>query len=287
MNKTVAYIFLLVLFFSCQFFGLEKKINHTEKPLATVYNASLFKRDIIDLIPRGLSKVDSVLIVKSIINNWAIQQLFKKKAEENLSKQENESYARLVQDYKQSLLVNGYKERLVQQQLDTVIFDEEVEKYYNDNKANFRLNEELIKIKYLHFGKELLDQKKITKQFKSTKYEDLISLENQELNFKAINLNDSTWIRVEDVLLKIPKFREDSREILLKKTKFIQKEDSLGLYLVAVKNVLKRNDIAPLNYITPTIKQMILHKRKLELIRDIEKTLINDAIQNKKFKEHE
>jgi len=88
-------------------------------------------------------------------------------------------------------------------------------------------------------------------------------------------------------LLKIPKFSEDSRGILLKKTKFIQKEDSLGLYLVAVKNVLKRNDIAPLNYITPTIKQMILHKRKLELIRDIEKTLINDAIQNKKFKEHE
>ncbi len=134
--------------------------------------------------------------------------------------------------------------------------------------------------------KDILDQKEIIKQFKSDKYEDLISLENQELNFKAINLNDSTWIKVEDVLLKIPKFRENPKELLLKKTKFIQKEDSLGLYLVAVKDVLKRNDIAPLNYITPTIKQMILHKRKLELIRDIEKTLINDAIQNKNFKEY-
>ena len=87
-------------------------------------------------------------------------------------------------------------------------------------------------------------------------------------------------------MLKIPKFEENPKELLLKKTKFIQKEDSLGVYLVTVKNVLERNDIAPLNYITPTIKQMILHKRKLELIRDIEKTLINDAIQNKYFKEY-
>ena len=145
---------------------------------------------------------------------------------------------------------------------------------------------ELIKIKYLHFGNNLLDQKELIRQFKSDDYEDLIALENLELNFKAFNLNDSTWIKLTDVLLKIPKFKEEPRDYLLKKSKYIQKEDSLGLYLVAVKDALKRNDIAPKNYIAPTIKQMILHKRKLELIRDIEKTLLNDAIQNKNFKEY-
>ena len=87
-------------------------------------------------------------------------------------------------------------------------------------------------------------------------------------------------------MLKIPPFQAEPREKLLKISKFIQKEDSLGIYLVAVKNVLKRNDVAPLSYITPQIKQLILHKRKLELIREIEKTLINDAIQNKHFKEY-
>jgi hypothetical protein len=71
---------------------------------------------------------------------------------------------------------------------------------------------------------------------------------------------------------------------MLKKTKFIQKQDSLGLYLVAVKDVLLRNNIAPLSYIKPTIKQMILHKRKIELIRDIEKIIVKDATQNKNFK---
>lgn len=215
-----------------------------------------------------------------------MQELLKQKAEENLTLQENTTYNKLVQDYKESLLINGYKERLIQQQLDTIISEDEIKEYYNANKTNFRLNEELIKIKYLHFGNDLLDQKEIINHFKSDKEEDLIALENQELNFKAINLNDSTWIKLEDVLLKIPKFKEEPREYLLKKSKYVQKEDSLGLYLVAVKDVLKRNDIAPINYITPTIKQLVLHKRKLELIRDIEKTLLNDAIQNKNFKEY-
>ncbi|WKD86795.1 hypothetical protein KCTC32516_02173 [Polaribacter huanghezhanensis] len=286
MNKKLVYFFLLTAFSSCQFFDFGKKENTRKNPIASINNNYLYSKDIESLIPKNISKNDSILIVKSIINNWAVQELLKQKAEENLTLQENETYNKLVQDYKESLLINGYKERLIQQQLDTVISEDEIGEYYDANKVNFRLNEELIKIKYLHFGNNLLDQKEIIKHFKSDKEEDLIALENQELNFKAINLNDSTWIKLEDVLLKIPKFKEEPREYLLKKTKYIQKKDSLGLYLVAVKDVLKRNDIAPINYITPTIKQLILHKRKLELIRDIEKTLLNDAIQNKNFKEY-
>jgi hypothetical protein len=81
-------------------------------------------------------------------------------------------------------------------------------------------------------------------------------------------------------LLKLP----FSKEKLLKKTEFVQKQDSLGLYLVAIKDVLVRNDIAPLSYIKPTIKQMILHKRKIQLIRDIEKILVKDATRNNNFK---
>ena len=286
MQKNAVYILFTLTLASCQYLGFEQKENNGEKPIASVYNVNLYKNEIIDLIPHNLSERDSILLVKSIINSWAKQQLFKKKAEQNLTQENSKKYSKLLQDYKHGLLVNGYKERLVKQQLDTVVSEEEVLVYYRENNQNFRLNEELIKIKYLHFGNDVLDKKQFIKLFKSTNYEDLLTLENQGLNFKGYNLNDSIWLKVEDVMLKNPKFREILKEKLLKKTKFIQKEDSLGLYLVAVKDVLKRNDIAPLNYITPTIKQMILHKRKLQLIRDIEKTLIKDAIQNKNFREY-
>ena len=109
---------------------------------------------------------------------------------------------------------------------------------------------------------------------------DLDELEKQELSFKFHQFNDSIWRELDNVLLKLP----FSKEKLLKKTKFIQKQDSIGLYLVAVKDVLKRNSIAPLSYVSPTIEQMILHNRKIQLIRKIEKTIIKDATQNNNFK---
>jgi hypothetical protein len=118
--------------------------------------------------------------------------------------------------------------------------------------------------------------------FKDGAIEDLEALELRQLTFKMMMLNDSVWTSLENVMLKMP----FSRNNLLKKTKLFQKEDSLGLYLVAIKDVLLRNQIAPLSYIEPTIKQMILHQRKLQLIRDIEKIIVKDAIQNKNFKIH-
>ncbi len=81
-------------------------------------------------------------------------------------------------------------------------------------------------------------------------------LRNTTLSFKSFQLNDSVWVPLDNILLKIP----FSKEKLLKKTKFLQKQDSLGLYLVAVKDVLRRNDLAPKSYITSTIKQLILHQ---------------------------
>ena len=63
----------------------------------------------------------------------------------------------------------------------------------------------------------------------------------------------------------------------------IQKEDSLSLYLMTIKKVLHRNEIAPKSYIKPTIEQMILHQRKLLLLRNIEETLIDDANKKQQF----
>jgi len=128
----------------------------------------------------------------------------------------------------------------------------------------------------------LIDKKEVIKLFKNGTFEDLETLESRQLSFKKMMLNDSAWVPLENVLLKLPFSRED----LLKKTYLIKKEDSLGLYLAFTKDVLLRNQIAPLMYIEPTIKQMILHKRKLQLIRDIEKIIVKDAIQNKIFKIH-
>ena len=270
----------VLLLNSCNYLGFLEKEEDTSKIVATVNTDKLFENDLKDILPRNISKEDSLILVKSFIQDWAVKKLFLKEAANNNTSESLENISRLVQDYKESLLINNYKEELIKQRLDTIVSEEEIELYYTANKENFKLNEVLVKSKYLFFNHIMNDEKQIIDLFKSDDIEDAEELERQQLSFKMYQLNDSTWTELDKVLLKLP----FSKENLLKKSKFIQKQDSLGLYLVAIKDILNRNDIAPLSYIKPTIKEMILHKRKIELIREIEKLIVKDATKNNNFK---
>ena len=278
--KHILIFTLLFVLNSCQFIGFKKDDILVESPIASVFDAELYAEDIQNLLPKNISKEDSLVMAKNLIHNWGVKQIMLKKSLENNTSKVNTEINNLVENYRYSLLVNNYKEQLIEQQLDTLISEEEIDRYYELNQQNFKLNEELLKIKYLHLKKDLINQKEIIALFKSDDIDDLEALEKHHLNFNSFQLNDSTWVALDNILLKIP----FSMEILLKKTKFLQKLDSLILYLVAVKDVLRRNDLAPKSYIESTIKQLILHQRKIELIREIEQIIVKDAIQNQSFK---
>ena len=278
--KFVGVLMFLFLFSSCNYFGLKKETVPKDMPIASLFDEELYKHGLDNLIPNNISKEDSLVLVKSMIHNWAVKKLLLKKSLENNSSQENSAINELVENYKHSLLINNYKEQLIKQQLDTVISEAEIDSYYELNKKNFKLNEELIKVKFINFNINLINKKEVVALFKSNDSEATEALEKYHLNFKSFHLNDSVWVPLDNIMLKIPFLKEK----LLKKTKFIQKQDSLSLYLVAVKDVLRRNDLAPKSYIKSTIKQLILHQRKIELIREIEQIIVKDALQNENFK---
>lgn len=278
--KFVGVLMFLFLFSSCNYFGLKKETVPKDMPIASLFDEELYKHGLDNLIPNNISKEDSLVLVKSMIHNWAVKKLLLKKSLENNSSQENSAINELVENYKHSLLINNYKEQLIKQQLDTVISQAEIDSYYALNKKNFKLNEELIKVKFINFNNNLINKKEVVALFKSNDSEATEALEKYHLNFKSFQLNDSVWVPLDNIMLKIPFLKEK----LLKKTKFIQKQDSLSLYLVAVKDVLRRNDLAPKSYIKSTIKQLILHQRKIELIREIEQIIVKDALQNENFK---
>ena len=67
----------------------------------------------------------------------------------------------------------------------------------------------------------------------------------------------------------------------------MQLEDSIGVYLVSVEDVKLRNEQAPLEYALPNIKQILLNKRKLDLIKKLEKDIIQDAIKSEQFETYD
>ncbi len=276
MQRYGVYILFFVITIACI------KHENNKTPIAKVHDSFLYKEDIKDIIPEKLAKEDSLLFVISYINKWAKQQLLLKKAEINLDTEE-ESIHKLVEQYKQDLLINKYKEAIVKQELDTLITQVDIDSFYIENKEIFKLNEELVKFRYIHFGNDILNPKEFISLFKSDNDESDTKIIEQELQLKSYSLNDSIWIKYDEVIRKSPFIKKYDKNKFLRKNKFIEKEDSSGTYLVKVKDVLLRNQTAPISYALPTIKQMILHKRKLQLLRQIEETLTNDAIKNKEF----
>ena len=129
----------------------------------------------------------------------------------------------------------------------------------------------------------MINFKDIKDKFKRYNKKDKRELDSISIQFKSYSLNDSIWIKLSQVVKKVSVINPENKNELLKKPNFIQLKDSLGVYLMQINDVLLRYETAPLEYVKPTIEQIVINRRKLELIRELEKDITKDAIKNKQF----
>jgi hypothetical protein len=277
--KFILILFLPLFFSGCDFL----KESEEREVVARVNESYLYKEDIQALISEGVSPEDSSLIVSNFITRWATQQLLIDKARFNLSQSQQQEFDELVRNYKNELYTKAYADALVAKQLDTAFNLDEIEKYYQEHLENFRLNEDLVQLRYINLDKNSLDFQEIKKKFVRFNEKDKEELDKIALQFKGYSFNDSVWVSTRSVYDRIGPLNDGNKAQLLKKSNFLQLEDSLEVYLVYVNDVLLRNDQAPLEYATSTIKQIILNRRKADLVKELEKDITRDAIENKQF----
>jgi hypothetical protein len=278
MNTYFLTILSLLFFCSCNYLTQDASII----PIARVNDSYLYNEDIIDLISENTTKDDSTLIVNNFINRWATKQLLIDQSMINLSQERQDFFNEMVSQYKTDLYTEAYKSSIISKQLDTVILKKEYEDYYNLNKRNFKLNDELLKVRYIQVDKNFLDLKALEKKIKRYDSIDKKDLTNLSIKFKSFNLNDSIWIKSNVLKGRLPVLKEENLKVL-KKPNYTQLQDSLGVYLIKIEATLKTNDIAPLSYVKPTIEQIILNKRKQDLLKKIQKDITIDAIKNENF----
>ncbi|KJJ37619.1 peptidylprolyl isomerase [Aequorivita vladivostokensis] len=276
------HIFHIILFctllVSCEYF----KPKMEENVVARVNDNFLYEKDIQKLISEDTTPEDSILIVNNYINRWATQQLLIDQARINLSADQLEQYEKLVQEYQNDLLTEAYKNVIVSKQLDSTITEQEYRDYYETNKENFRLKDLLVKLRYVQLPVNYEGLASVREKLGRYNEKDRKSLNSQDYQFISSNFNDSVWVRKEILLNTLPAIRDNSEQVL-KKSNFTQLQDSLGVYLVKIEDVLNPNDTAPLSYVKPTLKQIILNKRKLELIKKLETDITRDAIETNNF----
>lgn len=278
-KKAILVIVTSSFLFSCNFF----KQTDDRIPVARVGESFLYDEDVKDLVAEGTSVEDSTLIVNGYITRWATQLLLVEGAKRNLPEEIQNDFSKLINQYRNDLYTKAYVESLVKRNIDTAVSTAEAQRIYENNKESFKLNEELIKLRYINISQSALNKDDIEKRFKRFDEKDQRYLDSLHVQFKSYSLNDSIWVKVAQVVEKIPVLSSDNKKELLKKSNFIQLKDSIGLYLIQINEVLQQNDYAPLEYVKPTVKQIIMNRRKLELIKQFEKDITKDAIKNNQF----
>ena len=272
-------VLLSLILISCEYF----QQSEDRKVVVRVNDSYLYEDDIQALINENTSAEDSSIIVSNYITRWATQQLLIDRAELNLPQSQQEEFNELVSNYRNELYTNAYTEAVVSRDLDTSLNREDVQQYYEENKENFVLNEDLVKLRYINIAKNSNNLDEIKSKFTRFNDEDQQDLLNMAIQFKNYSMNDSVWVKTKSVYNKIGPLSVEDRASLLKKSNFMELQDSLNVYLVYVNDVLSRDEQAPIEYASATIREILLNKRKQALIKELEKDITKDAIKNNEF----
>ena len=281
MKKKITIIFTLFLF-SCDLIQ-----DKSDQIVARVNDDYIFNSDLKKVLPENLSFEDSILFTNNFINNWAKRKLLFEKALINLDESEQNELFDLIDTYKNEIFSYAYQEKIVKSTMDTIINERSIVDYYDLNKSNFKLNQEIIKARYLILNNKNYNLKEVTNRFRSYKPKDLIFLDSISLQFNAFYFNDSTWINKDIFFSKFPEINNRLKQNITNNKLFYKFQDSLELYLIKIIDYKNKNDIAPFDFIKPTLKQVLINKKKLEFISKFEKEIIEDALQKKEFEIYE
>ena len=275
------YFYLFLLFSTCSL-----PTNEESDAVARVGENYLFNSDLEGQIgPRYNG--DSLQITNRLIDDWAEQLLYLKKAEINLSSTEKKRLDELVRTYRNDLYVKTYKDKAIQSQLDSVVGQPEIKDYFEQNKANFRTNKDLLRGRYVRVRNENYNLRTIRRSFRRFNDADKVFLDSIALQFTTYSMNDSIWVQASQFFNRLPSISERRYKNFLKNNTFFELQDSLEVYLVVVEEVVMRNDLAPLEYVTPTLKQILINKRKLELMRQFDRDIIEEGLRQNSYEVYE
>lgn len=269
-KETLLFLFISSLF-SCYFFD-----STSDTFVARCHNSTLTYGDIKHLIPPNLEKHDSINFVHAIRENWVKEQLLLHQAKLNLSLAQQDVKTQVV-SYENALLIHAYQKELVQQKLDTVVSQQEVQQYFEKNKSNFLLNEDIVSLNYIKLKKEVPYLWKLRSLHTKTDEESKVSLEDYCYQFAQDYFLQDNWQYMSDVFLSLPSdISIDSHKLYQGKS--LEFSDNNFHYFIFIKKYRQKGNVSPLSMIQHQIRTIIINKRKIDFLKNVENDLYQTAL---------
>ena len=255
-----------------------------DETVARAGGRELRMRDVRRVIPQGLTGGDSAAYVKMYVDRWVRKQLKLQEAEILFSESAGD-IDRMVEEYRQALLIRKLDQHYVDRSVDTVFTDDEIAAYYNAHKADFRLDRPIVKGRIVRFTEGYRQAAKLKTLMAS-------KTEAQQQDFRDIcEKNDFTisdfrdqWVDFSDFLSYLPTPRSQSYDPLLASTAVQEMRDSHSHYYFQIEAVRREGEPIPPERLRGIIRRILFNQRQGEIIRRHEEELSARATENGEVK---
>ena len=271
-------IAFLLLTAGCDYF----QKNSKEVVVAECYGKYLYESDLQGIVPEGVGTMDSIQRVSTFIDSWVRRQVLIHQAENNLNK-EALDLNKQMEEYRNSLIIYTYESQLINQKLDTVVSEDEIADYYEQNKEDFQLRNTMVRVAYLIIdenSKQKADLKKLMSD------PDTLLLQNIDVlaTYYATKsyLDVDQWMRLDELTNIIP-IQIFNAESFLKKNRFVCFDMNDYTYMVRFVDYLLEESTSPLEMVSDNIKSVILARRKQALIEKMRTSLYEKAKRERAF----
>tara|TARA_Y100000287_G_scaffold62788_2_gene49599 strand:+ start:749 stop:1588 length:840 start_codon:yes stop_codon:yes gene_type:complete len=234
-------------------------------------------------LPSFSSRQDSLLRYRNFVELWAKEKLLYDLSLTNLSQSKKNELDLLIEKFKIDLYINSYKDLIVNSRIDSIVTNEEIESYYNANIDNFTLNETLLKYRYLKVPSDNININRIRRYIQRLSNDDRDFLDSLNFQFAELKVNDSVWFAERDVISSIEFINQTNKSNFMRVNRLYEIKDDQYINYFIVKDLLKSGNIPPLSYLYDRIKLNIINQRKIDLIKNINKEILNDALKSSKY----
>lgn len=270
--------FMLLVVTACQ-----EQVEHGGKtPLVQVNNQYLYQEDISQALPYGISERDSIKIAREFIRKWVEEQILYEKAEHNV--RNDERIENMVADYRRTLILNNYERMLLQQKMAEELSEEELQKYYYENKRLFMLEEPVIKGVFIKAPLTSPGLKDLKRWYKDKSDESLEQLEKYAFrNAVLYEYFYEHWVPVSDlegkVIINLSELSND-----FDKYRNIEAEDGEYCYLLHIEEYMMKGEEKPYELARHEIIDLLANSRKVAFMNKVKEDLYNQSMEMGRIK---
>ena len=277
------FVLLTATFFVLASCNWVSDLIHDGEVVARIGKHKLYRSELAGFIPHDASPEDSARLAGQYINTWAKEILFVDLAGEQLSRTDSDVTTE-VEDYRRSLLKYRYEQQYLHERLDTVVAASEIESYYQDHQDLFALQVPIVRARFLDVLKESADLESLRKMMSADKEEGQAMVDSLAFG-SALRYADRSgeWL---DMPVYAKYFGYDYGTVLSKLRPdgfIVMDEGEADVKIGYVCEMRKPGTVAPLEYCTDRIREIILSNRKHALLAGLEQDLLKDALEQEKL----